>query len=215
MVPSPDRKPRIAGSGATRRSRQRLKAAERRDIILQAALQLFSERGFAASSTRELASRAGITEPVIYHYFASKEEVLAGVLDHFSFLPHLREFAEVEAPATLQERLLEFARNWHVFIRGRRPMLAVLLSEMSREPEMARRFRDVFHQALALLTRGASQVAAAKDVAPERLESAMRLFLSSLMWHLVVEERLGAEEDPLWEEHLASSVDLIVSALGD
>jgi len=58
------------------------RAEETRRRILEAALELFRERGFDATSTRQIARRAGVANGAAYYYFRSKEEmVLAFYLD--------------------------------------------------------------------------------------------------------------------------------------
>jgi AcrR family transcriptional regulator len=52
------------------------KAQETRDRILQAAIELFQERGFEATTMREVAARAGMATGAAYYYFGSKEELV-------------------------------------------------------------------------------------------------------------------------------------------
>jgi AcrR family transcriptional regulator len=56
------------------------KAAIRREHIVSAALQLFSEHGYAATSTRSIAEAAGVTEGLIFHYFENKDALLFALL---------------------------------------------------------------------------------------------------------------------------------------
>ncbi len=49
--------------------------------ILKAAEAVFAEKGFSAAGVDEIAVRAGVTKPLIYYYFRSKEELLAGLTD--------------------------------------------------------------------------------------------------------------------------------------
>jgi AcrR family transcriptional regulator len=49
--------------------------------ILDAAARLFREKGYAATSQRDIASACGLTAASLYYHFASKEDVLAEVLD--------------------------------------------------------------------------------------------------------------------------------------
>src|SRR5690349_20384572 len=58
-------------------------ARDTRRAILDAALDLFSERGYHATSVRALAAGAGVRESAIYHYFASKEAILDGLIAGF------------------------------------------------------------------------------------------------------------------------------------
>lgn len=51
--------------------------AERREEILDAALALFSQKGVHAVSTRQIAELAGISQPALYAYFATKDDIAA------------------------------------------------------------------------------------------------------------------------------------------
>src|SRR5881398_2656791 len=53
--------------------RPRLPRAEREARMLDAALEVFTERGFDAASMDEIAAASGITKPMLYSYFGSKE----------------------------------------------------------------------------------------------------------------------------------------------
>ena len=49
--------------------------------ILEAAAGLFSEHGYAATSTRSIALAVGIKQASLYYHFANKEDILAGLLE--------------------------------------------------------------------------------------------------------------------------------------
>lgn len=51
--------------------------AERREEILDAAQALFAQKGVHAVSTRQIAERAGISQPALYAYFATKDDIAA------------------------------------------------------------------------------------------------------------------------------------------
>ena len=57
------------------------KSTDRRDAILDAALEVFAEGGYRAGSLREVASRVGMSESGLLHHFNSKARLLAAVLD--------------------------------------------------------------------------------------------------------------------------------------
>lgn len=59
---------------------QELVTAARRKQILDAATQVFAERGFHRATIKDIARLAGIADGTIYTYFASKTEVLLGIL---------------------------------------------------------------------------------------------------------------------------------------
>jgi AcrR family transcriptional regulator len=58
---------------------KKVRAGATRDRIVTTALRLFSERGTAAVSVRELAEAAGVTVPGLYYHFASKADLIRAV----------------------------------------------------------------------------------------------------------------------------------------
>jgi AcrR family transcriptional regulator len=59
----------------------KLPAQERKAAIVEAAIHLFAEKGFRGATTRELASAAGVSEPVLYQHFATKSELYAAIIE--------------------------------------------------------------------------------------------------------------------------------------
>ncbi|MBU5444022.1 TetR/AcrR family transcriptional regulator [Paenibacillus sp. MSJ-34] len=55
---------------------------ERCDQILEAAVQLFSEKGIAATKISDIANKAGMSHGLIYNYFQSKEEIYISIVDN-------------------------------------------------------------------------------------------------------------------------------------
>lgn len=58
--------------------RKRLSSGERRKEFIAKAIEFFAQEGFE-SSTRELARRLGVTQPLLYRYFPSKDDLIAEV----------------------------------------------------------------------------------------------------------------------------------------
>ena len=63
------------------KGRSRMTGAERREQLIEVARALFAERGFDGASVEELASRAGVSKPVVYEHFGGKEGLYAVVVD--------------------------------------------------------------------------------------------------------------------------------------
>ncbi|MBV6511131.1 MAG: HTH-type transcriptional regulator BetI [Ignavibacteriaceae bacterium] len=57
-----------------------MESLDTRQKILQAAVDLISEKGYHDVSVREICARAGVTKPVFYYYFKDKEDVLAELI---------------------------------------------------------------------------------------------------------------------------------------
>ena len=89
--------------------RKRLSPAARRSEIVQAAVDLFAETGFDGS-TREVARRAGITQPLLYRYFPDKQSLIEAA--------YSRVFLETWDPAwdaLLQDRSRPVAERFQTF----------------------------------------------------------------------------------------------------
>ena len=87
--------------------------------IRNAAAELFADKGFAATSTREICQRAGITKPVLYYYFGNKAQLYEElVLD--SFNEYQREIQRASHRGkTPREKLIEILTAMFGFARHR------------------------------------------------------------------------------------------------
>ena len=59
----------------------RMAGQERREAIIEAAVNLFAQRGFRGTTTREIAAAVGVTEPVLYQHFATKRDLYTAIID--------------------------------------------------------------------------------------------------------------------------------------
>ena len=85
-----------------------------RQNILDISSELFMDKGFQATSTRQIAERAGITQPNLYYHFKTKEAIYIAVLEDLSKV--VREQLELiiqEDNQLLEEKLLHVI---HFFI---------------------------------------------------------------------------------------------------
>ncbi len=91
---------------------KRKERAAKRDAVLRAAVRMFNERGFHATSLDDVASSLGITKPTIYHYLGNKEQVLLECVT--IGLRQLREAADGarEEQGSGRERLCSFLRRY-------------------------------------------------------------------------------------------------------
>jgi AcrR family transcriptional regulator len=64
-----------------RKKSRRLTSTERRARILEAAVQAFAREGYAGVSMNQIAAAAGITKPVLYDHYASKQKLYVAVLE--------------------------------------------------------------------------------------------------------------------------------------
>jgi TetR/AcrR family transcriptional regulator len=77
-----------------------------RERLLRAAIRLFTQKGYAATSVREIVEEAGVTKPVLYYHFKSKEGMyLTALRDGMEEYQELMaSFSPTDEPADLQLR---------------------------------------------------------------------------------------------------------------
>jgi AcrR family transcriptional regulator len=63
-----------------------------RSAILEAALELFSHRGYGATSMRDIAGKSGVSTGSVYHHFADKEAIFLALLEQFKAVTERPDF---------------------------------------------------------------------------------------------------------------------------
>lgn len=123
-------RPSLCGACATSKGEQ---------AILDAAVRLFSEHGFAGVSMRSVASEAGVSKSNIYHHFASKEALYLAIMK--SSAESLSEMVEnlAEGKGEFEGRLREFASAHLAHLFDNAMTLRLMLRELfSGAAEMQR-----------------------------------------------------------------------------
>ena len=72
-------------------ARTRLRPAERRATIIEAAGRLFGERGYEATTLDDVAAAAGVTKPILYRHFDSKRDLYLALLERAPAPAHAAE----------------------------------------------------------------------------------------------------------------------------
>src|SRR5262245_61671615 len=120
-------------------SRRRLKEA-RPQQLLDAALELFVEKGFAATRAEEVAQRAGVSKGTLYLYYPSKEELLKAVIrEHLSSRIAAGAAAADKHRGPVADLLREvFSRWWlEVFDSPTSGVFKLVITEVRNFPEIA------------------------------------------------------------------------------
>lgn len=79
----------------------------RRDKIREAAIGLFAEKGYAATTTREICHRAGVTKPVLYYHFKDKERLYHELLQEACEESRRQLLLASQRKGTAREKLID------------------------------------------------------------------------------------------------------------
>jgi AcrR family transcriptional regulator len=128
------------------------RSATRREELLAAAVRVFARKGYHTCRVSDIADEAGVSHGLVYHYFASKDEVLETIFreNWAPIVTAIEEIAETDGPAI--EKLRKIATLVLNAWRRDEETVRVLVREVARSPQLQERIGE-FQQAFDALER--------------------------------------------------------------
>jgi len=130
-------------------------SAERREQILEAAMRVFARKGYADATNKDIATEAGITPGLIYHYFQDKRALFEAIFVERSPLSISQgilssdDVFELDPRALMIGLVTAIANRLETSEYG--PAFRAMIGEMMRDPDMAAIFNRNAHQVVDLL----------------------------------------------------------------
>ena len=181
----------------TRPERPAASTPARREEVLETALELVAEHGVAGASLRRLAKRLGMSQPSLYHYFASKDELIAAILD-YSTGRMLGAGSSVPPPRGIDD-LARFARDAVLELyateshpRFVRFLFCVAIESKKHRPLVERLWEERLRPSFAVLANMVSETPAES----EYVQEVMRMVVYSLGFMLLDERALLGRPTP-------------------
>lgn len=122
---------------------------ERRQQIVEAAVRLFSDKGFHKTTTREIAKESGLSNGALYEYVASKEDVLFLVCQHIHGEVRKQLLANQETSVNAAVKLREAIRGLFVVVQAMQADILLIYQEAKSLPRPY--LREVLHQEQAIV----------------------------------------------------------------
>jgi AcrR family transcriptional regulator len=201
----------------TRAERKEHITEQRQQQILNAALSVFSEKGYGEATVPDIARAAGVAVGTIYNYYESKRELLASLLASYvstqPFVRLLEQTLETDdrtfLSAVIRERLDFGFQNMDRFF--------FLMSEVQRDPELRRLYaQEVLWPVLVLLEKYLESRVAAGSFRPVDAGLVARA-LGGMMIGFLALCRIEGDEGPCWHvprgELADSMADLVLTGL--
>ncbi len=172
--------------------------AERPDELLDAALSLFVEKGYAATRIDEVARRAGVSKGTLYLYYASKEELLKEVIRSRLSKPIAEAFETVSVhTGSTGELLTDVSAPWWAEVIGSDAsgVFKLIITEVRNFPEIAEFYnREVVEPGHRLMDQVIRRGIAAGEFRMVDVPSAVHSLLLPLIMLCVHRHSLGACE---------------------
>jgi AcrR family transcriptional regulator len=139
-------------------------AAQRREVIVRVATEVFAERGYHGASIDEIARRSGVSAPVVYDHFASKQDLFERLLERTrdELLETWREHLFSDEPAEV--RIPRALEAWAAYVETHPYASRMYFREATGVPEV-----QAFHQELQEQARAALGAILAREPGAERL----------------------------------------------
>jgi AcrR family transcriptional regulator len=121
---------------------------EKQISILLSAIELFSEKGYEATSTSEIAKKAKVAEGTIFRYYKTKKDLLFDIPSSLSksslFEVFLEDFNELwnDNHKNFEDFLRKLILNRKTFISETMPILKVIIQEIPFHPELRNKILD-------------------------------------------------------------------------
>jgi AcrR family transcriptional regulator len=157
----------------------------RRDRLVDAALVVFARKGVDAANIKEIGSEAGVAPGLIYHYFPSKEALLAAAIERHGFLPQLRQMLAVPPNSPARDVLPEIAHRMYALLTERADLLRVVMARAQTHAEMRERVEELTRDACGLLADYLRARVGAGELRAHAYDASARMLLFIVvMWRL-------------------------------
>ena len=188
--------------------------------IIAAAIESFSEKGYAATSTNEIAKKAGVAEGTIFRHYKTKKDLLLSITAPMMtkmiapfVISDINKVLEKEYEH-LEDFLRAMVQNRMEFIKNNIPLIKILLQEIPFHPELREQFiqniaTKVFGRFVELVEyyQNKGEII---DIPPQ---SAVRLVASSLIGYVAANQLMSTNEKWDIEKELEMTIQFIMCGL--
>jgi len=173
-----------------------------RQRILEAAVSLFGEQGYARTTTRALAEAAGITEMTLFRYYESKERLFEAAAEQYGG-PAVAGELEKQLTGDYREDLLRLGHLFMHILAERKDAIRMMLCEASHFPGIAEVLARNPRTLREMLARYLQRQIDAGQVRPLDAAAAAHIF-----WGMFFSYHLSADwlDEPGMDETLSEEV---------
>ncbi len=190
----------VTASIQHRASRRQDSAAYTREAILAAASELFSSRGYTATTVNEVAAKARVAVATVYTSVGGKPTLLRALIERGVNEPRTTETLTAVASADDPREVIRLtAAGTRYSNEASREMVALMLSTANTVPEIAEAMREAvtaYRQALGAVAGRLDDLSALRGgLGVERATDMLWYFFGLHSWHQLVEDNGWSYED--------------------
>lgn len=177
-------------------------AALRRAQILDAAAQVFAERGFHRTTVRDVAKAAGIADGTMYYHFENKTALLLGILDRLNEAERQAiDLAQAQATDLRTFTHHYFQNHLRVFADQNQQLQRVVLSEVLVNAELRERYiQQIVAPTFVAVLEQLAPLAEQSRLRTENLVLTLQLMSSMLLGVLMARMFDEQSSQEIWEQ---------------
>lgn len=167
-----------------------------RSRIIQAAIELFSERGYSGATTRAIAERAGVNEVTLFRHFGTKENLIQIIMQQFGGMAVAEEIASRLTGDYTQDLTIIGSAMMHV-LTERNHAVRMAICEAGNFPEITQVVADSPRQIRQMLARYLDEKMQAGIIRQAHSEVLAQSFLGMFFSYAVLTGFLSDDLQPI------------------
>ena len=184
----------------------------RRRQIIDAALRVFAEKGYDRASVKDISEAAGTSQGLMYHYFRSKEELLAAVLESHSFIGQLSHIIASTHGKPIRRVLYDITAGLYGLLCSNRELTSIVIREMQTNTNFKKNWAAIAMKGVTLLSDYLQSNVDAGWLKPHNTEVAARsIFYTVVM--LFLSSDIFTWSKPSAGDYIQQMVDIFLDGL--
>lgn len=190
--------------------------------IIQAAVEMFAEKGYASTSTSEIAKRAGVAEGTIFRHYKTKKELLFAIVSPMItkfavpfFAQHFVKQVFDQEVNGYEELIRRIIHNRFEFVKENVTLFKIVLQEAAFHEELQDRFKSVFQgKVLPRFEEMVTHFQHNGQIKDYPVQSVLRLTMSTIIGFLVTRFIIMPDYDWDDEQEIDRTINFIMNGIG-
>ena len=184
----------------------------RRNQIIDAALKLFADKGFGNTTIKDISEAAGTSLGLMYHYFASKEELLIAVFERHSFLEPLRNMLCITDSKPVRDVLYDIAVSFYKLLTSRKELVNIVLNELRINPAIYKTWSVIPTEGIKLISKYLEANINSGTLKPHNTEVAARSMMYTVIMHFIAQDIFPAT-DISARQYFKQAIDIFLDGI--
>ncbi|MFC3884413.1 TetR/AcrR family transcriptional regulator [Bacillus songklensis] len=186
---------------------EEIKLSEKQAKILEAAIGIFSQKGYAATSTSEIAKKAGVAEGTIFRHYKTKKDLLLAIVTPtltkvvapFLTKDFVKKVFENEY-GSYEEFVYALMENRYEFVKKHLPIIKIFLQELAFHDEIKSQIQVIFTEnVLEKFKRIVEHFQENGEIADVPSGTVIRMTMTTVIGFLLARFMIMTDAD--WDDH--------------